>query len=88
VERLVDDRNNNMNIVLGFNGYQLCLWLRKQPKFQNIPIIIISNKDSEFEQNWAIKKGANAYLTKVEINNKLTEVIEKMLCQSVYVYQY
>jgi len=48
----------------GLSGYDLCELLLKEPKFSDVPIIIISAKDDSESRQTALAKGARDYITK------------------------
>jgi DNA-binding response OmpR family regulator len=48
----------------GLDGFGLCELLQQDPRFANIPIIIISARDDLESKQRAMKAGAKAYVTK------------------------
>ena len=48
----------------GLTGFELCELLHKDPRFENIPIMIISAKDDLSSKERVAQLGAKAYLTK------------------------
>ena len=48
----------------GLTGFELCELLHKDPKFANIPIVIVSARDDSESKQKAIEAGAMAYITK------------------------
>jgi CheY-like chemotaxis protein len=48
----------------GLTGFELCELLHNDPKFSNIPIVIVSARDDSESKQKAIQAGANAYITK------------------------
>jgi DNA-binding response OmpR family regulator len=48
----------------GINGFELCELLHNDPRFANIPIIIISARDDRESKERALEAGANDYITK------------------------
>lgn len=46
------------------NGFQVCRSLKKNPKFQNIPIILTTSKSGDSDKFWGKKQGADEYITK------------------------
>ncbi|MDX2097359.1 MAG: response regulator [Leptolyngbyaceae cyanobacterium bins.59] len=54
-----------MDIVMPrMNGYELCRWIKSNPKTQNIPVIMCTTKNEEFDRYWGMKQGGDAYITK------------------------
>ncbi len=48
----------------GLTGFELCELLHQDPKFANIPILIVSARDDPESKERALKAGAKDYLTK------------------------
>ena len=48
----------------GLTGFELCELLHNDPKFNNIPIVIVSAKDDFESKARAIEAGATEYVTK------------------------
>ena len=48
----------------GLTGFELCELLHNDPKFSNIPIVIVSARDDSESKQKAIDAGAMAYITK------------------------
>jgi len=48
----------------GLNGFELCDLLHNDPKFANIPIVIVSARDDRESKDKAIEMGAKDYITK------------------------
>ena len=48
----------------GMNGYQVCRLLKFDSQCKNIPVIIVSAKDSDRDREIGIQSGAELYLTK------------------------
>lgn len=46
------------------DGYQACRALKRNPATQHIPVIMVSSKSNEVDQQWAVKLGANGYIIK------------------------
>lgn len=46
------------------DGLQACQIIRRNPKFNNIPIIFLSSRDSQFDKARGLMVGGNDYLTK------------------------
>ena len=51
-------------ILPGQSGFSLCRELKNQECTAKIPIIICSIKSGKIDKNWALKQGANAYVSK------------------------
>lgn len=48
----------------GLTGFQLCELLRQDPRFANVPIMIVSARDDHESKEKAAALGAKDYLTK------------------------
>lgn len=48
----------------GLTGFELCELIHNDPKFANIPIVIVSARDDAESKEKAIEAGASAYITK------------------------
>jgi twitching motility two-component system response regulator PilG len=54
-----------LDIVLpNVNGYQLCQVIKRNPRYQHIPVIMLSGKDGIFDKMRGRLAGANDYITK------------------------
>jgi twitching motility two-component system response regulator PilH len=65
-------------IMPEMNGYELCRWLRSNPKTEAIPILICSTKSEKFDQYYGLKF-ADAYLTKPFKGTELLKTIKYLL---------
>jgi len=66
----------------GFDeGFHVCEYLKMNPKTNNIPVIIVTNR-SEQDRTRAIEVGAEAYFTKPFSQSELRQIIENLLDQS------
>lgn len=61
------------------NGYELCRHLKSNPKTQNVPVIICSEKREEFDRYWGMKQGADAYIAKPFKAPELIATIKQLL---------
>jgi CheY-like chemotaxis protein len=46
------------------NGFQLCRRLKQMEQSRDIPIILISGKNTPLDKRWGMQQGAELYLTK------------------------
>lgn len=61
------------------NGYELCRRLKGDPKTQDVPVVICSEKGEEFDRYWAMKQGADAYIAKPFQEKELLATIKQLL---------
>jgi twitching motility two-component system response regulator PilG len=59
------------------NGLELCRTLRNLPQFHQLPIIMVTAKDSFFDKVQGRLAGATAYLTKPFDASQLLQVVER-----------
>ena len=61
------------------NGYQLCRELRENSQTAQTPILVLSAKAQESSKLWALKIGANDYITKpfeiAELERKIWNIL-------------
>jgi len=54
-----------LDVVLpGTNGFQLCRQIRRDARWADLPIIMVTSKDQDADRFWGMKQGATEYLTK------------------------
>lgn len=63
------------------DGYEVIGYMRALPTLKNIPIIVISSRDSEEHQSQAIRLGANCFLKKPYQEAELLATIDRLLNQ-------
>ncbi len=61
------------------NGFELCRAIREDPRYQQLPIIVVSAMDSQSDRYWGLKQGANEYLTKPFSPEELQETVGRYL---------
>ncbi|MDB9457586.1 response regulator [Dolichospermum circinale CS-1225] len=61
------------------NGYELCRYLKSDPKTKNIPVLMCSSKSTEFDRYWGMKQGADAYIGKPFKENELVGTVKQLL---------
>lgn len=73
-----------MDVVMpGQNGFQTTRQLSRDPKTQQIPIIIVTTKDQETDRVWARRQGASDYLVKPVSEQQLLPTINGLLKERV-----
>ena len=66
-------------MLVSLDGFQLCRAIRNHPDYAEIPIIILSGRESEADRQTGIDAGVDAYLTKPFKPNELTEIVQQLL---------
>lgn len=61
------------------NGLELLSYIRTNPVYQNLPVIIISTEGSRKDIDRGLSLGANEYLVKPFIPAKLLELVQRLL---------
>ncbi|MGB6295354.1 MAG: response regulator [Rivularia sp. (in: cyanobacteria)] len=65
-------------VMPGMSGFELCRSLKKNPETQKVPIVICSSKNQEIDRLWAMRQGADAYLTKPYTREELLRAIKSV----------
>ncbi len=58
------------------DGYQTCALIKKSPKFQRIPVIMLSSKDGLFDRARGRMVGSDEYLTKPFTKDSLLKTVQ------------
>lgn len=61
------------------NGLELINFVKRDPKYKEIPLIIISTEKSDEDKRRGMAIGADGYLTKPFKSEELTAMIKKFL---------
>ncbi|MBI5635082.1 MAG: response regulator [Nitrospirae bacterium] len=61
------------------NGLELINFVRNNPRYNHLPIIIVSTERSEEDKKRGMALGATAYVTKPFKSSELQEIIKKIL---------
>ncbi len=57
------------------DGYQTCAIIKRNPKFANVPIVMLSSKDGVFDKARGRMVGAQDYLTKPFTKDQLLKAV-------------
>ena len=85
IEALDLVRANHVDLILldidmpRMNGYQLCKLLKRDKKFKDIPVVMLTAKSSDTDRQWGVKAGTNEYLTKPFNYAKVRDVLSRLL---------
>jgi DNA-binding response OmpR family regulator len=63
------------------DGFQVCERIRSQPKFQRIPIVMVSARSSDSDRRASTRAGADAYITKPFSPMTVSRAVEKLLSE-------
>lgn len=66
-------------IMPNMNGYELCRWMKGDPKTKDVPVIMVSTKSEDFDRYWGMKQGGDAYITKPYQSDELLTTISQLL---------
>jgi two-component system, chemotaxis family, response regulator PixH len=66
-------------VMPGMSGFELCRYLKKDPNTQKVPIVICSSKNQEIDRLWAMRQGADAYVTKPYTREQLLRAIKSVV---------
>lgn len=61
------------------DGLKLLSIVRKEPAYQQIPVIIVTTEGAEVDKEKGMKLGANAYLSKPIQTNELLKTVKTLL---------
>jgi CheY-like chemotaxis protein len=60
------------------NGYELCRYVREEPEFQSLPVILLDHRFDAFNQGLASGVGASLYLSKPFEADELAEIVRRL----------
>jgi len=67
-----------LDIMLpGTDGYMVCKAIKRDKRAKNVPVIMLTSKDTVFDKVKGIMAGTNAYLTKPLDQAKLVAALEE-----------
>nr|WP_211178398.1 response regulator [Brasilonema octagenarum] len=66
-------------VMPGMSGFELCRSLKRNPVTQKVPIVICSSKNQEIDRLWAMRQGADAYVTKPYTREQLLRAIKSVV---------
>ncbi|MEO8810807.1 MAG: response regulator [Rhodanobacter sp.] len=69
-----------MDVIMpGMNGFQATRTLTRDPKTQNVPVVMITTKSMETDRVWGMRQGARAFITKPVNEKELLVCINDLL---------
>ena len=72
-------------MLVAIDGFQLCSVIRNYPKYQRVPIVILTGKESDADREAGMRAGVNAYLTKPFHPQELASIVREHLATPVTV---
>jgi len=64
-------------IMPGLNGFQLCRSLRRDPRYAQLPIVLVTSKNQDSDRHWGLKQGATDYITKPFSREQLLDTVRR-----------
>jgi DNA-binding response OmpR family regulator len=61
------------------DGYEICNELKKEPATENIPVIFLTGKDTADDQGRGFKSGADMFIKKPFVCERLLEIVNIVL---------
>ncbi|HLJ81223.1 MAG TPA: response regulator [Ktedonobacterales bacterium] len=61
------------------NGFQLCRKLKQMEQSRDIPIILISAKNTPLDKRWGLQQGADLYMTKPFSKDELLASVRSLV---------
>jgi twitching motility two-component system response regulator PilH len=61
------------------NGYEVCRRIKSNPQTQNLPVVMCSTKNEEFDRYWGMRQGADAYVSKPFQPSELVGTVKRLL---------
>jgi len=61
-----------------FDGYQTCAIIKRNVKFSNVPIVMLSSKDGVFDKARGRMVGSQDYLTKPFTKDQLLQTVQEL----------
>jgi len=74
-----------LDVVLpGVSGFGICRQLRSVDPHRNLSIIMVSSKNTQLDQAWGLRQGADRYLSKPFTEELLLQTVEEVLATKVF----
>lgn len=65
-------------VMPGMSGLELCRSIKKNPDTNKLPIVVCTSKDQDLDRMWAMKQGADAYVTKPFSKEQLVRAVRSV----------
>ncbi len=66
-------------MLVALDGFQLCRVIRDHPNYADLPIVILSGRESAADREAGLRAGVSAYLTKPFRPEQLLSAVRKQL---------
>jgi twitching motility two-component system response regulator PilH len=91
---LVDDGHSSLNwlkendlpdlilldiVMPDISGLDVCRHIRQEMEYKTVPIVFVTTKNEAFDKFWALRQGANDYITKPYSPTDLIAVVKKYI---------
>jgi len=74
-----------LDVVLpGVSGFGVCRQLRAVDPERNLSIIMVSSKNTQLDQIWGLRQGADRYLAKPFTEEILLQTVEEVLTTKLF----
>ena len=64
-------------VMPGKNGFQICRQVRRDGRWKDLPILMVTSKDQDADRFWGMKQGATEYITKPFEPNELVSAVQR-----------
>lgn len=85
LEGLAAVRNTNPDLIItdimlpGLDGHKICRMIKFDKKFKHIPVIVLTSRDLDEDEELARRCGADAFIVKTTRSEIILDVIGKLL---------
>ena len=67
------------------DGHKICRLIKFDPKLKNIPVIILTSRNTIEDKTLAKQCGADAFIVKTTATSKILNIIEQVLVQYIQI---
>lgn len=64
------------------NGFEVLSWIRSQPHFHHLPVVVLSGSELEEDRAEAARLGATSYLVKTPLYPEVISAVQEVLASS------
>lgn len=66
-------------VMPGKNGFQVCRELKGHDEYKNIPVILVTSRDTASDKFWGEQQGADGYVTKPFTSQELMSAVRRFV---------